>query len=87
MKLRITISKYHSWYLCQISRTNHAITYTNHFKFQIFYHFTFQVFILGNVFTKGIIFIQSMKRDKIGENIQKKFKTIKHKKKHVNLVS
>ena len=27
-----------------------------------------------------------MKRDKIGENIQKKFKTIKHtKKKHVNL--
>ena len=34
--------------------------------------------MLGNVFTKGIIFIQSMKRDKIGENIQKKFKTIKH---------
>ena len=28
MKLRITILKYHSWYLCQISRTNHAITYT-----------------------------------------------------------
>ena len=25
---QITISKYHSWYLCQISRTNHAITYT-----------------------------------------------------------
>ena len=24
-KLRITISKYHSWYLCQISHTNHAI--------------------------------------------------------------
>ena len=67
------------------------LTYTrtfNHFKFQIFNHFTFEVFILGNVFTKGIIFIQSMKRDKIGENIQKKFKTIKHtKKKHVNLVS
>ena len=60
------------------------LTYTrtfNHFKFQIFNHFTFEVFILGNVFTKGIIFIQSMKRDKIGENIQKKFKTIKHKKK------
>ena len=55
--------------------------------FQIFNHFTFEVFILGNVFTKGIIFIQSMKRDKIGGNIQKKFKTIKHtKKKHVNLV-
>ena len=39
MKLRITISKYHSWSLCQISPqimllstityTNHAITYTN----------------------------------------------------------
>ena len=87
MKLRITISKYHSWYLCQISRTNHAITYTNHFKFQIFYHFTFQVFILGNVFTKGIIFIQSMIGDKIwGEKFKKKFKSIKHKK-HVNLVS
>ena len=60
------------------------LTYTrtfNHFKFQIFNHFTFEVFILGNVFTKGIIFIQSMKRDKIGENILKKFKTIKHKKK------
>ena len=24
-----TILKYHEWYLCQISRTNHAITYTN----------------------------------------------------------
>ena len=60
------------------------LTYTrtfNLFKFQIFNHFTFEVFILGNVFTKGIIFIQSMKRDKIGENIQKKFKTIKHTKK------
>ena len=56
-------------------------TYTNHFKFQIFYHFTFQVFILGNVFTKGIIFIQSMIRDKIwGEKFKKKFKSIKHKK-------
>ena len=72
MKLRITISKYHSWYLCQISPTNHAITYTNHIKFQIFNNFTFEV--LGNVFTKGIIFIQSMKRDKIGENIQKNLK-------------
>ena len=85
MKLRITISKYYSWYLCQISRTNHAITHTNHFKFQIFNHFTFQV--LGNVFTKGIILIQYMIRDKIwGEKLKKKFKRIKHKK-HVNLVS
>ena len=59
----------------------------NVFKFQIFNHFTFQVFILGNVFTKGIIFIQSMIRDKIwGEKFKKKFKSIKHKK-HVNLVS
>ena len=60
------------------------LTYTrtfNHFKFQIFNHFTFEVFIPGNVFTKGIIIIQSMKRDKIEENIQKKFKTIKHTKK------
>ena len=24
-----TILKYHKWYSCQISRTNHAITYTN----------------------------------------------------------
>ena len=24
-----TILKYHKWYLCQISRTNHAITYTD----------------------------------------------------------
>ena len=78
----ITISKYHSWYLCQISRTNHAITYTNHFKFQIFNHFTFQV--LGNVFTKGIIRIQSMIRDKnLGEIFEKSIK----RKKHINLVS
>ena len=25
---QITILKYHSWYLCQISHTNHAIAYT-----------------------------------------------------------
>ena len=25
-----TILKYHGWHLWQISRTNHAITYTNH---------------------------------------------------------
>ena len=32
MKLRKTISKYHSWYLGQINKiikSNHAITYTN----------------------------------------------------------
>ena len=29
VKLRMTISKYHSWYLCQISLQNHATTYTN----------------------------------------------------------
>ena len=39
------------------------------------------MFILGNVFTKGIIFIQSMIRDKIWrEKFKKKFKSIKHKK-------
>ena len=65
--------------------TNHTIIYTNHFKFQIFNHFTFEV--LGNVFTKGIIFIQSMIRDKIwGGKFKKKLTSIKHKK-HVNLVS
>ena len=25
----LAILKYHEWYLCKISRTNHAITYTN----------------------------------------------------------
>ena len=51
--------------------TNPAITYTNHFKFQIFNHFTFQV--LGNVFTKGIILFQSMiRRDKIWGKYSKK---------------
>ena len=27
-----TILKYHEWYLCKISRTNHAITYTKSFE-------------------------------------------------------
>ena len=29
VKLRLTILKYHSCYLCQITNTNHAISYTN----------------------------------------------------------
>ena len=29
VKLRITILKYQARYLCQISRTNHATSYTN----------------------------------------------------------
>ena len=29
VKLRITIWKYRSWYLCKKKTTNHAITYTN----------------------------------------------------------
>ena len=53
------------------------ILYT--FIFQIFNHFTFEVFILGNVFTKGIVFIQSIIRDKIwGKYSKKNYKTQKN---------
>ena len=44
MKLRITISKYHSWYFLPNITTNHAITYTNHF-FNFSYSLTYQLAI------------------------------------------
>ena len=44
MKLRVTISKYHSWYFLPNITTNHAITYTNHF-FNFSYSLAYQLAI------------------------------------------